>query len=84
MLMNDNNCSCGAPATVTNVQIEMRQCWCCCAGPDMPMLRRIEILTDDGNYEIVFVQAGNNREAMEKLWAGRTDIKSMLATPLPN
>jgi hypothetical protein len=48
------------------------------------MLRRVEILTDDGNYEVVFIHAGNNREAMEKLWAGRTDIKSMLATPMPN
>ena len=23
----------------------------------MPMLRRVEILTDDGNYEIVFIHA---------------------------
>jgi len=69
-----------------------RKNWCCvdrlrlrcCAGPDMTMLRRVEILTDDDNYEIVFIHAGSNREAMEKLWAGRTDIKSMLATPMPN
>ena len=61
-----------------------RQCWNCCAGPDMPMLRRVEILTDDGSYEIVFVHAGSNREAMEKLWAGRRDIKCMLAIPMPN
>ena len=69
-----------------------RMNWCCvdrlrlrcCAGPDMPMLRRVEILTDDGRYEVVFIHARNNREAMKKLWAGRTDIKSMLASPLPN
>ena len=82
--MNDNNCCCGAPTTVTNVQTGIRQCWNCCAGPDMPMLRRVEILTDDGNYEIVCVHALSNREAMRKLWAGRRDIQSMLATPLPN
>jgi hypothetical protein len=38
----------------------------------------------DGGYEIVFIHAGSNREAMQKLWAERRDIKSMLATPLPN
>ena len=81
--MNDN-CACGAPTTVTNVQTGIRQCWNCCAGPDMPMLRRVEIQTDDGNYEVVFIHAGSNREAMEKLWAGRRDIESMLATPMPN
>jgi len=48
------------------------------------MLRRVEILTDDGGCEVVFVHARNNREAMKKLWAGRRDIKSMLATPMPN
>jgi hypothetical protein len=82
--MTNIKCSCGAPAVVTNLQTSSRQCWNCCAGPDMPMLRRVEIVTDDGNYEVVCVHAGNNREAMEKLWAGRTDIKSMLATPMPN
>jgi len=81
--MNDN-CVCGAPATVTNVQTGMRECWSCCAGPDIPMLRRVEILTDDGNHEVVYVHAVNNREAMEKLWAGRMDIKSMMAIPMPN
>jgi hypothetical protein len=81
--MNDN-CTCGAPAVLTNLKTSSRQCWNCCAGPDMPMLRRVEIETDDGNYEILFVHARNNREAMEKLWAGRRDIQSMLAKPMPN
>jgi hypothetical protein len=80
----DRDCACGDRGVVTNVQTGIKQCWNCCAGPDMPMLRRVEIQTDDGNYEVVFIHAGSNREAMEKLWAGRTDIKSMLATSVPD
>ena len=72
------------PPVVTNLRTSSRQCWSCCAGLDMPMLRRVEILTDDGNYEVVCVHARNNRDAMEELWAGRTDIKSMMAIPMPN
>jgi hypothetical protein len=84
MSMKATKCACGAPAVVTNLQISSRQCWNCCAGPNLPMLRRVEILTDDGNCEVVCVNAGSNREAMRKLWAGRKDIKSMMAKPMPN
>ncbi len=77
-------CACGAPAVVTNVRTWAQQCWSCCAGPDMPMLRRVEIETDDGNQEVVYVHAVNNREAIVKLWAGRRDIESMLVAPLTN
>ena len=48
------------------------------------MLRLVEILTTDGGHEVVCIRAGSNRDAMEMLWAGRTDVESMLATAMAN
>jgi hypothetical protein len=76
-------CGNDAEQMVTSVVDGTQRCFSCHAGPDIYMLRQVQIEFRNGKIEDRVVWAENNRTAFEAVGWTR-EVASMMARPLPN